>query len=105
MSASDMDRLITIQQPQQSQDDYGEPVTTGWIDFAKPWAQVIPVSGREYFDAAAARAEKLTRFRIWWRSGVTEAMRIVYDGRIYDVRSIIEIGRRERLEIAAEATE
>ena len=105
MSASDMDRRITIQQPVVSKDGYGEPIITNWTPVATVWAQVIPVSGREYFDAAAARAEKLTRFRIWWRSGITETMRVVYDDRNYDIRSVVELGRREGLEIAAEATE
>lgn len=105
MQAGKLDRRITIQEPVISQDDYGEPVVTGWADVATVWAQVVPVSGREYFDATAVRAEKTTRFRIRWRSGLTEAMRIVYDGRNYDIRSIVELGRREGLEIRAEATE
>ena len=105
MDPSNLDRRITIQEPVVSKDGYGEDVVTGWTPVATVWAQVIPVSGREYFDAAAIRAEKTTRFRIRWRSGVTEAMRIVYDGRSYDILGIVEIGRREGLEIRAEAIE
>lgn len=105
MQAGKLDRRITIQEPVVSQDGYGEPIATRWSDVATVRAQVIPVSGREYFDAAAVRAEKTTRFRIRWRRGVTETQRIVYDGRNYNIRSIVEIGRREGLEIAAEATE
>lgn len=43
-------------------------------------------------------------FRTRWFAGISETDKLVSDGVEYDVKGVLEIGRREGLEIAAEAT-
>ena len=104
MHAGKMDRRITIQRREETQAPSGA-TAPNWINWAVVWAQVIPVSGREYIAARQLQAERTTRFLIRWRAGVVSTMRILYDGQAYEIRAIAEIGRRDGLDIRAEAIE
>jgi SPP1 family predicted phage head-tail adaptor len=102
VNAGAMDRRIRIEQATTSADGYGQPIET-WSLLAEVWAEVAPLRGRELWAAQQVNAELTTRFRIRYRSDVTEKMRIICEGTEYDIESIAEIGRREGLEIMATA--
>lgn len=102
LRAGDLDRRVTIQRAAVLTNDLGEEVPT-WSEHATVWAQVVPVSDGERWRAAEVGAAVTTRFRIRWGFGVTPEDRIAYDGRIYDVTGVKEIGRREGQEITASA--
>jgi SPP1 family predicted phage head-tail adaptor len=100
-----MDRRITFERATATQaNPSGEQVLT-WAAEATVWAEVVPLGGRELFQAQQLEAKADTRFRIRYRTGITpdETLRIAYGGRHYDLRSVVELGRREGLEILAEA--
>lgn len=101
MRAGDLNRKITIQSVTQTEDTYGAPVDT-WATFVEVWAQVKPIRGDEYFAAQQVNARVDAVFRLRWLSGVLETMRIHYDDKLWDIRSINELGFREGLEIYAE---
>lgn len=101
MRAGRLDRLITIEQPIESTDpSYGAPIQT-WATLAQVWAQVKPVRGSEYFAAQQMNARVDTVFKIRYRSDLTTKMRISYGGELYDIQSIIELGRNDGLELMA----
>lgn len=103
MRSGELDRLITIEQATESTDAYGAPTLT-WDPPANSWqvwAQVKPIRGQEYFAAQQVNARVDTTFRIRYRSDITTKMRISYGGEYYDIQSIIELGRREGLELMA----
>ncbi len=100
MRAGDLDRLITIEQPTESVDAYGAPTQT-WATLAQVWAQVKPVRGSEYFAAQQMNARVDAVFRVRYRTDLTTKMRISYNSETYDIQGIIEIGRREGLELMA----
>ena len=105
IAAGSLDRRIAFERATASQaSPSGEQVLT-WAAEATVWAEVTPLGGRELFQAQALEAKADTRFRIRYRAGITtdETLRISYGGRVYDLRSVVEIGRREGLEILAEA--
>lgn len=79
---------------------YGEPLPTYTL-FATVYAEVGPLSGREYFDADQQIAEDFTEFKIRWMSGINAQCRVVFNGETYDVRAVHEIGRRDGLRILA----
>jgi SPP1 family predicted phage head-tail adaptor len=98
-----LDRRITIQSLTQEQGaDYGEP-TESWDDWATVWANVYSGAGRELEAARQVTAEIDTQFQIRWIEGLTPTMRILYEGRVYDIHRIQEVGRRERWNIYAKA--
>lgn len=100
MRAGDLDRRITIEQATAGTDDYGAPTQT-WATLAQVWAQVKPVRGQEYFAAQQVNARVDTVFKIRHRTDITTAMRISYGSEYYDIQSVLEIGRREGLELMA----
>lgn len=84
---------ITIQAVTTTQDGYGGQ-TESWSTFATVRASVEPLQGREYFAAQQVQAEVTTRFRIRYLSGVTPKMRVLYDGRTFNVASVINPNER-----------
>lgn len=86
---------ITIQQPGASRDSCGGPAKSNWTDFKTGvWASVEPLQGKEYHAAVQDRAEVSTRFRIRFIAGLKPDMRIVYDGRVFGIVSIIDPNER-----------
>lgn len=98
LKAGDLDRRITIQAFVEAQDSYGAPVET-WQDVATVWAQIMPTRGREFWDAQQVVGEETLTIRIRWRPGMSVQNRIAYEGQIYDIASVAEIGRRVGLEL------
>ena len=66
------------------------------------WCSVEPLSGREFWEAAAINRENEVRFTIRYRKDVSAEMRIRLDGTVYDITSILDKNNRhEALEILA----
>ena len=100
MRGGAMDRRIVIEQVTTVNNTFGEDVET-WTTFATVWCHVKPIRGQEVFQTDQTVAVQQTQFRIRYRTGIDEKMRIVYDGDTYDIISILELGRREGLDIMA----
>lgn len=97
-----MDRRITIEQVTKSRDTFGEPIET-WSDLVSMWAQVRPLRAQEQFKTEQDIVFADTEFRIRYRPDINHEMRVNYDGNLYDIESIIELGRREGLRLIAKA--
>ena len=66
------------------------------------WCGVEPLSGREFWEAAAINRENEVRFTIRYRKGISAEMRIRLDGTVYDITSILDRNNHhEALEILA----
>ena len=102
MRAGKLDRVITIQQFTNTVDDDGTPVQT-WTDVATVRAQLVQSSTDEYIAARGAVDKAAAIFRIRWLDGITNAVRIVYDGENFNLKETKEIGRREGMELRCEA--
>lgn len=51
MNIGKLRHRITLQRQINAQNDYGAVVTT-WQGIATVWAEIKPISGREYFEAS-----------------------------------------------------
>lgn len=102
MRAGTLDQRVKIESKVEARDAEGG-VTESWATFDTVWAKVIGIGGREFFDAAAVNAEDTVVFRVRWRTGILQTMRMVWDGRNYDIRAIKELGRNDGLEITGVA--
>jgi SPP1 family predicted phage head-tail adaptor len=105
LDAGSLDRRITLERATATQaSPSGEQLLT-WAEETTIWAEVQPLSGGELFRAQQLEAKADTRFRVRYRTDITpdEKLRISYGGRTYDIRSVVELGRREGLEIIAQA--
>ena len=93
---------ITIQQQSQTPDT-GGGFSRSWGNVATVWAEVIPISGREVLANQQLQGQVTHRITIRYRSGVTTAMRVAYEGRVFNIRSVLNIRERDDLlEILAE---
>lgn len=102
-TASEYDRPIEIQSKATTLDGVGQEVET-WTTVWTPSAKVRPMRGGERFVAKQTMGAVILTFEIRYRPGVTiDRHRIVYDGRIYDVSDVRQIGREQGLEIDASA--
>ncbi|MFT9848514.1 phage head closure protein [Aneurinibacillus sp. REN35] len=102
MNPGKLNKRITLQRFEKTKDSEGI-VTEAWNDVATVWASAEPLRGREYFAAAAVNQENIVRFRIRYRPGVTSEMRVVYGGRLFDIKSVIDVNERHReLQLMAE---
>lgn len=78
----------------------------GWSTLKAVFANVGYVGGGEGLAAQQVNATLVTRFRIRWDSalaGLNPKDRLRFDGRIYDIKDVFEIGHREGLDIRAVA--
>lgn len=86
---------ITLQTATETRDTDGSIINT-WADTATVRAAVEPLVGREYWAAQQVNAERTVKFHIWYRSGVTPKMRVSYDSRTFDIKSVINVNERNR---------
>lgn len=74
----------------------GEPDDAWTAYLSDIWATVEPLSGRELFAAQEHLAEVSTRVRLRYRDGITAQMRVVFEGRYYNVGAVIDRELRHR---------
>ena len=73
-----------------------------WVTAFICWCGAEPLSGREFWEAAAINRENEVRFTIRYRKDVSAEMRIRLDSTVYDITSILDKNNRhEALEILA----
>lgn len=102
MRAGRMDRRIAIQQPAVTQSDSGQEIVA-WTTLRTVWAEKIENRGQERFAAQQLVGHAIKTFKIRWASAIASALtneyRITFDGRIFDITDIRELGRHEGIEI------
>ncbi len=105
MDAGRLDVRIVIQRATTTPDGFNEGAET-WSTLATVWAKAQPVSDGERWQAGQTLANETTRFTIRWASWVSSVNprdRISYDGRIWDIQGVKNIGRDAYREITATA--
>lgn len=95
MRAGKLRHTITIQDQTTSQDSCGGVVDT-WTDFATVRASVEPLQGREFYASQQFQAEVTTRFRIRHISGVKPTMRVVFEGRNFNIQAVLDPNEMHR---------
>ena len=91
ISAGNLRHRITIQKKMVTD---RHPVTgteiTEWVPLWESVpAEVVPLSVREFVAAQAVQSKLSARIRIRWRPGVDASMRILHDGRIYNIEGVL----------------
>lgn len=88
MKIGDLRHRVALQKKEITEDELKQQSET-WTDIATVWAAVEPLSGREYFAAEQVNTENSVKITIRYKKGITTDMRIVYDGKIFEVISIL----------------
>lgn len=83
--------------------DAGGGTTETWTDTATVWAAVEPLEGTERLRAMQVSPTLSHRIRMRYRADVTTAMQVVYNGRAFDITSVVDVSERHReLQMLAE---
>ena len=88
---------IRIEQKSVTRNAIGEEVVT-WADVITDtadnsiWAEVWPLKWREFFAAQQTQYAADVRFRLRYRAGLTQDMRVVWNGDAFDILSIVDVG-------------
>ena len=93
MRAGELDRRITLQRATTAPNGFNEPVES-WTDLATVWAQQRPDRGAERFAAQEIVGRAVMTFHIRYRTDVRTTDRILYQGRIWNILDVREVGRR-----------
>ncbi|ORE90155.1 phage head closure protein [Aurantimonas sp. 22II-16-19i] len=102
--AGKLDRRITIERESETVDDAGR-VTRAWAPIGSLRAEIVRLSTGEFLKGFGEEATTGIVFRTRFFADITTADRIAFDGDAFNVREIVEIGRRRGLEIRCEAPE
>ena len=101
MKVGRMRYRIIIQKPSDETDGFADPKDE-WSDLAIIWADIVPVSGREYFAAEQNMSE--TQFKIYIRyiEGITPKMRVMNNDTFYEILAVLGDKRSGMLTLMAE---
>lgn len=106
LNAGDLDREIVLQTATRVQSASGEPIVT-WGADETVWAEWLPAGTKEAWQAQQRLGAYVDGvFRIYDKTPrpTPDDMRILFDGRVFDIKPYIEIGRSEGLEIPVVAS-
>lgn len=84
---------ISIQRQSSAQDAAGQLVDS-WTTTATIWASIVPLRGREYFNASGERATVTHQVFIYYGTDVVPRDRIVYGSRILDIDDVFNVDER-----------
>lgn len=102
----ELNKRIYIQRRAAEQDEYGMPLPELWITVFERWANKADLTGREYFAAAAEQMLANTTFTIRYTKGISNDMRILCNGEVYNIIFISEMrGMGDFMELKAQKKE
>jgi SPP1 family predicted phage head-tail adaptor len=93
LRAEKLDRMINIERLVETIDALGV-VQQDWVAVLRMRAQVLQATQEEFIGNYGRASEVTVIFRIRFIVGITPAHRVAFDGRLFDIQEIIEIGRR-----------
>lgn len=103
IQAGDLRERVLLQSKSVTRDAYGAEVIS-WADFKERWAEVTPLSGREYISMRQSQSDVTTRVRMRWLPGVSTTMRLLWRDVPYRISEVIDVeARSEELEILCTA--
>jgi SPP1 family predicted phage head-tail adaptor len=89
---------ITFQRQVEAQNQTNGDTLITWADvFADVAAEVLTGPGREFIESSTKQAETDARITLRWMPGIDQSMRVVWDGKFYDITGMEtdRTGRRE----------
>lgn len=95
--AGNLRHRVTIERYTFLQDSAGDPIqdpVTGelrreWTTMATVWAEIAPLSAREFIASGASTSEVSARITLRWQSTFLPTDRIVHNGKVYNPRGIL----------------
>ena len=100
MGAGRYRHLVEIQHTSWVQDPLTGEMWEDWTTYARVWAAVEDISGREFWAAQQVQSEVTTRVRLRYLPGVEPSMRVLHAGRTLEIVAVLEPdGTRRELQL------
>lgn len=83
---------IAIQERLEEQDSDTGEITHIWVTvsgMSNVPAEIVPLSAKEFISAQAMQSEIVARVVIRYRDGIEPAMRVVHNGKVYDIKGVL----------------
>jgi len=93
MKFSKLDRYITIRRNTPTRDSLGEAIDA-WSEFACCFAQRLPRSGREFFQASKVVNESRVYFLTRHVEGISPQMQVVDGSKTYEITDVLYSEKR-----------
>ncbi|MBP3958345.1 phage head closure protein [Gemmata sp. G18] len=90
-----LDKRVTLQTETQTADGQGG-FTTAWSDVVTLWASVEPLKGYERMVAQRLDTHLTHRVTLRYRSEVYTARRLVLEGRVLDIKEVLNENEANR---------
>lgn len=95
LQAGSLNRVVTIQQRSMAVDTFGQQ-SEAWTTVLTARASVEPLSGSELVAAGAQIGETMVNVTVRYRPSITAAMRLTYQGVVYNILSVVDDLARHR---------
>lgn len=89
VAAGDLRHKVELQAPTVAQNPVTGEEEVTWATIARPWAQIVPMSAREFMAAAAEQSEVRGRIVIRYRGEIDATMRFLYRGKWYAIFGVM----------------
>jgi SPP1 family predicted phage head-tail adaptor len=89
VASGDLRHRVQLQALTTAQNPVTGEIEQSWSTIAEPWAQVVPMSAREFVAAAAEQSEVRGRMVMRYRGEVDATMRIVFRGKWYAIFGVL----------------
>lgn len=80
---------VSLQRYEETVDAATGARDKAWVEVAKVWAEIAPLSARDFIQSAALQSQVTTRITIRYRENVDASMRIAHRGKIYDIAGVL----------------
>lgn len=88
VEAGKLRHRIEFQKLVTTVNSYGEQVTE-WQYYAKAWAQIVPLSAKEFMAAQQGQSEITARIMTRFIKGLEPTMRILHGSTLYNIAGIL----------------
>ncbi|WP_300747492.1 phage head closure protein [Pseudomonas sp.] len=89
MRAGELRHRVELQRPLFTQDPVTGEMTPTWLEVARLYASIEPLSARDFLAASAAQSKVSARVVIRYRAGVDSTMRIIHRDKIYNIEGVL----------------
>lgn len=93
--ATGLAHRLTIERRVVTKSPQGEDVIT-WASIGQCWAEIKPVSGRQFFSAQGQHADVTHTIRTRYRDDIDRTMRLTSASAVYDLEAVIDVDLRHQ---------
>lgn len=89
MQAGKLRHRISLQKPVKVQSPTTGAIVNSWQEVTTLWADIAPLSAREFVAAQATQSQVTARITIRFRNDVTAKHRIVHGQKIFNIEGVL----------------